>query len=125
MAQNYLKLSQNYLIQSQETQKLLSSLKNDLVDLDIKMENQNCPVAVTTTPSTLTTASSTLKAAMTTLSSSGLPAGLSLTGPADFGYVMNIVIEVLEELFNESFGGLSYEQIFKSIFTGMDCYNNF
>ena len=125
MAENYFKLSKNYLNQSQETQKFLASLQSDLVDLEIKLENQNCPVEVTTTASTLTTASSTLKAAMTTLSSSGLPAGLSLSGPADFGYIMQIVIEVLEEVFNESFGGLSYQQIFSSIFTGMDCYNYF
>lgn len=147
MAQNYTTLAQRYLSQSEVTKNALLSVQSEAASLAIKMANQSCAVEVTTTtttpetftttpeiftttpeiftttPETTTTTPETTTTYLnlaTTTNSPGFPAGFSLTGPADFGYVMNIILEVLEELFNESFGGLSYEQIFTSIFTGME-----
>lgn len=126
MAQNYTTLAQRYLSQSEVTKSALLSAQSEAASLAIKMANQSCAVEVTTTtttPEIFTTTPETTTTYLnlaTTTNSPGFPAGFSLTGPADFGYVMNIILGVLEELFNESFGGLSYEQIFTSIFTGME-----
>lgn len=43
----------------------------------------------------------------------------SLSGPMDTGAVLKVLFEILEDVFNDAFGGMSYEQIVTSLLSGL------
>lgn len=70
-----------------------------------------------TTPSTVSTTPYTGSSTAATTTTPG--PFFNLAGPMDFGAVFKIVLEILEDVSNDAFGGMSFEQIVTSLLSGL------
>lgn len=136
MSEKYLKIAENYWNFFDENQKILTDLKDEIYEIEVEIGNQNCQVlakstvapsegstGIETTPSTSQQTETTISmmTAPSTEQITSNPLGFDLEGSVDFGWILKITLGILEEMVDESFSGMSYQQIFTSIFTGMEC----